>query len=349
MNNIFAMIAAMAFLGAAPALYAEIPKVIFDTDMTGDCDDCGALAVLHALADRGEVEILGCIASYGANPYVAGCIDAINTYYGRGDLPIGAMQEVYGRAESHYLKAIATDRERYGHNVVTKEGLPDPVTVYRQILAGQHDASVTIVTVGRLKALCDLLASTPDAVSPLDGVALVKKKTVQWVCMGGRYPKSDGKGEANFRTYGGAGYSKIAIDKWPLPMVFSGYEIGARITTGNAFIKDSDDNPVAKAYRLYLNAIGKNNRQSWDQTAVLFAVRGAAPLWDVVSTGYNNVDEQGINKWRPSPDKNHAYLIEARPPEEVAAIIESLMVQPPSVANKPAPCAEKGSETTHTP
>ena len=32
-------------------LTAEVPKIIFDADMTGDCDDCGALAILHALAD----------------------------------------------------------------------------------------------------------------------------------------------------------------------------------------------------------------------------------------------------------------------------------------------------------
>ena len=95
-------------LGAlAPA--KDIPKIIFDTDMTGDCDDCGALAMLHALADKGEVEILGCIASYGGTPWVPGCIDAINTYYGRGDLPIGAIHEEYGRIESRYLEAIATE------------------------------------------------------------------------------------------------------------------------------------------------------------------------------------------------------------------------------------------------
>ncbi|HQN01733.1 MAG TPA: hypothetical protein PLL36_11685, partial [Candidatus Hydrogenedentes bacterium] len=110
-------IAALLLLWASFSYSSTVPKIIFDTDMTGDCDDCGALAVLHALADRGEVEVLGCIASYGANPYVAGCIDAINTWYGRGTLPIGAEQADYGRTESHYLKAIATNRARYGHDV----------------------------------------------------------------------------------------------------------------------------------------------------------------------------------------------------------------------------------------
>lgn len=334
MNQLSITITALALLWACPALPTEIPKVIFDTDMTGDCDDCGALAVLHALADRGEVKLLGCIASYGGNPYVAGCIDAINTWYGRGDLPIGAMQEAYGRTESPYLEAIATDQARYGHDVVTKADVPDHVTVYRQLLAKQLDGSVTIVTVGRLKALCDLLASPPDDASALDGMALVKQKAVQWVCMGGRYPNSERKSEANFQTHGGAGYSKTAVENWSLPAVFLGYEIGARIMTGQSLLNISDDNPVARAYRLYLGAINAETRESWDQTAVLFAVRGAAPWWTLVTTGHNHVDAEGVNKWRREPDSEHAYAVVARPSEEAAALIESLMVQPPKARGK---------------
>jgi hypothetical protein len=35
--------------------------VVFDSDMANDCDDAGALAVLHGLADLGEVEILAVV------------------------------------------------------------------------------------------------------------------------------------------------------------------------------------------------------------------------------------------------------------------------------------------------
>ena len=35
-------------------LFADVPKVIFDTDMYTDFDDVGALAVLHSLADACE-------------------------------------------------------------------------------------------------------------------------------------------------------------------------------------------------------------------------------------------------------------------------------------------------------
>ena len=45
------------FLGGVTLTAAPV-KILFDTDMTTDCDDAGAMAVLHALADRGECEIL---------------------------------------------------------------------------------------------------------------------------------------------------------------------------------------------------------------------------------------------------------------------------------------------------
>lgn len=52
----------LCMLMAAAACAACAPKeppvsLIFDTDMAPDYDDVGALAVLHALADSGEVRI----------------------------------------------------------------------------------------------------------------------------------------------------------------------------------------------------------------------------------------------------------------------------------------------------
>jgi len=38
-------------------------SVIFDTDMGPDYDDVGAIALLHAFADKGEATILATIAS----------------------------------------------------------------------------------------------------------------------------------------------------------------------------------------------------------------------------------------------------------------------------------------------
>jgi hypothetical protein len=41
-------------LFAALGRGAEPVPIIFDTDMDSDCDDAGALALLHTLADRVE-------------------------------------------------------------------------------------------------------------------------------------------------------------------------------------------------------------------------------------------------------------------------------------------------------
>ncbi|HRT97049.1 MAG TPA: Tm-1-like ATP-binding domain-containing protein, partial [Planctomycetota bacterium] len=80
--------ALLACCAALPALAAEPVKIIFDTDMDSDCDDAAALALLHALADNGEAEILATMCS-ATHPFSAPCTDAINTYYGRPNLPIG--------------------------------------------------------------------------------------------------------------------------------------------------------------------------------------------------------------------------------------------------------------------
>ncbi|MEP1642867.1 MAG: nucleoside hydrolase, partial [Rhodopirellula bahusiensis] len=52
----------MAQVGQPPAS-CEPVKLILDTDMSGDCDDAGALPLLHALADRGECEILAVVTN----------------------------------------------------------------------------------------------------------------------------------------------------------------------------------------------------------------------------------------------------------------------------------------------
>ena len=57
-------------------------KIPFDTDIGCDCDDAGAMAVLHELANQGECSILA-VTHCCAGEYNAGCIDAINRYFGR--------------------------------------------------------------------------------------------------------------------------------------------------------------------------------------------------------------------------------------------------------------------------
>lgn len=336
LNRFQAFLLVLAF--CSQALIADPVRIIFDTDMGNDCDDAGALGMLHALADNGEADILGVICSSGANPYGPGTVDAINTYYGRPHLPIGAEQGNFGDASDKYTRQVGTDTATFGHDVVDKTDVPSALTVYRQLLAAAPDNSVTIVTVGHLKGLYDLLQSPADSASALDGLALVQLKVQKWVAMGGVYPSGS---EFNFDDSGAGPYTQYVVANWPVTAVFSGAEIGNQIHTGSGLAALPENNPVRQSYyhwSLYYTEDGSNwpfNRRSWDQTAVLYAVRGLSTYWTAHTTGYNSISSSGANTWVESPDKDHSYL-ENRSGSNAGSTIAALMIQEPQNIPKAA-------------
>ena len=335
---LFVLFTVVAWCAAAGGrLSAAGPvKIILDVDLAEDVDDAGALAVLHALADRGEAEILGVMVS-SKNESVGPCADAINTWYGRPDLPIGYQRgHQYGYRNatdpdrdttSKYAEAVA---RAFPHDLQRSSDAPEAAALCRRLLAAQPDRSVTIVTTGFLTNLQNLLDSRPDENSPLDGEALVKQKVKQWVCMGGIFPGGtfpNGGGEYNVMWDTAA--SVRAVNDWPTPVVFSGFEIGARIKVG-ARLKDTPTgNPVRACYLRYN---GLNDREAWDLTAVLYAVRGAGDYWTLSEPGLCLMHARvthGYNEWIPSPLKQHRYLIEKMPPAELGKVLEDLAVQAP--------------------
>jgi inosine-uridine nucleoside N-ribohydrolase len=314
-------------------------RIIFDTDMASDVDDAGALAVLHALADRGEAEVLATVIS-SRNEWVGPCLDAINTYYGRPETPIGygsGPQHGYPTGDteetpSKYVEAVA---KAFPHRLQKSSDAPKATSLYRRVLAAQPDQAVTIVSVGFLTNLKDLLNSDKDQFSELNGEGLVKRKVKLWVCMGGKFPDgqfSDGNGEYNVIYDTGA--SVRVINDWPTPAVFSGFEIGQRIKTGKRLREAPQADPVRACYQFYN---GLNDRESWDHTAVLFAVRDAGDYWTLSDSGYCVMHARvkfGYNEWIPTRRKEHRYLIEKMPPDELGKVIEDLMLAAPRAKAK---------------
>ncbi|MBK1440200.1 nucleoside hydrolase [Parapedobacter sp. ISTM3] len=303
----------------------EIPKIIFDTDMGPDYDDVGAIAVLHALADSGECEILATVASAG-HPTIAPTIELFNRYFGRADLPVGIpADDAPGYTAKNdwntlLLKQYAPDRINHTY--------PSAVSVYRKVLAAQPDNSVVIVTVGFLSNIADLLASAPDEHSKMNGIALVKAKVKKWVAMAGNLP--EGK-EFNVVEDAQAAYD--AISQWPKPLLISGFEIGSKIFTGGKLNEQGDkDGPVAAAYAYNLKTYEeeeKTNRPSWDQTTVLAAVRNPEDYFYVNGPGTLMVDEQGYNTWNPLTNREHYFLAHKYPYAYLEAVIETLMLHVP--------------------
>ncbi|MBE0652431.1 MAG: nucleoside hydrolase [Bacteroidales bacterium] len=299
--------------------------IIFDTDIGGDYDDVGALGMLHALADRGEVKILATVAS-NLSPLVVPSISVINTYFGRPDLPIGAPKTQGVTQDSRELHWPDSLIAHYPYTYQSTGEAPDAVEIYRKILSQQPDSSITIVSVGFLTNLMNLLLSEPDSFSPLNGQDLVAKKVKSWVAMAGTFP--EGK-ETNVMRDSSA--SQYVIDNWPTPVVFSGFETGVEVFTGLRLIEEGpEDSPVRMAYAISIpkRAYDKDGRRSWDQTALLVAARGFEPYYGY-KTGQFITSPDGSNKWRDDPEGKHRHLVQKMSPDSVAYEIENLMMHRP--------------------
>jgi hypothetical protein len=81
----------MAVLCVAAATRAEPVKLIFDTDMGNDTDDLMALCMIHTLQSRGAVDLLA-VTITKDHPQAAAFVDAVNTFYGRPDIPVGVVK-----------------------------------------------------------------------------------------------------------------------------------------------------------------------------------------------------------------------------------------------------------------
>ena len=317
MKNIFRFLLTITLFAINTLLYAQSPvKVILDTDIDSDVDDVGALAMLHTYANYNAVEILGIIVTT-EDKYAPMCTDAINHYFGRPDIPIGALKGVALKDNSRYTRQIS---QEFPHDLASYEEAEDGTVLYRKLLSAQPDSSVVIITIGHLTNLRNLMESKPDQYSNLSGMELIKRKVKGWSCMGGTFP--EGK-EANFYRPDPAS-TKMSVEKWPAPVVFAGWEIGKDVITGGAYLQKSlsEKNPVWRSYQLYNNFQG---RPSWDQISVLYAISSSNDYWDLNQVGHVVVAKDGSNKWVPGGKGNQAHLVQKMNPVELAKIIDALM------------------------
>ncbi len=323
MRNYFALFFLM--LCVACGKVDKPVNLIFDTDMAPDYDDVGALALLHALADSGEVNILATVSSNKCAT-AAPCIDVINTYFGRPDIPIAAVRgEAADRTTWHSgLRWTEELPKRYPHKVRSTADCEDALTLYRRILSQQPDHSVTIVTVGFFSNLRNLLLSGPDEISPLSGKELIGKKVKQLVSMAGAFPEG-----REFNVYVDPEAARLIVSEWPTPILFSGFEIGSQIFTGKRLMDSGvQGSPIVDTYAMCLPQDNMKGRDSWDQTATLVAVRGASDYFDV-ERGTIHINDDGSNTWEPDPEGRHARLLFKMPKEQLTAEIEHLMMHSP--------------------
>ncbi|MFI5154636.1 MAG: hypothetical protein ACHQEM_00530 [Chitinophagales bacterium] len=148
------------FLIASIASYGQKPvPIIFDTDIAPDYDDVGAMAILHAFANKGEAQILATM-SCNAFETTVPTLSVLNTYFGRPQIPIGVTKSSYPNKScgQEWAQAIVKD---YPHALHSNSEAMNAVALYRKILSAQPDNSVIIVSVVFFTNLAGLLVSGP--------------------------------------------------------------------------------------------------------------------------------------------------------------------------------------------
>ncbi len=315
----------------------EPVRVIFDTDISGDVDDVLALAMLHTLADRGECELLAVTISK-INPLTGPFTDAVNTFYGRGEIPIGVTRDAQ-RRESRYLKLVNEKDEeewRYPHDVRSNEDLPDAVTVLRKTLMEQPDHSVVLIQVGLAANLADLVESKADEISPLSGKELIRQKVSLVSVMAGAFEPIDGNQhflEANIRN--GIKSMQRFVNQWPreVPVIWSGFEIGIAVRYPRESIARDfsyrSHHIVREAYLLHSGP--EHDRPSWDLTSVLYAVRPDDGYFTLSQPGRVTVEDDGFLKFQPEELGRDRYLeMNSEQAIRVREVLRNLVSQPPA-------------------
>lgn len=299
MKTVLSTLLALTVAGGAVAADQRKPvNLIFDTDIGNDVDDVLALGMIHALETRGECKLLA-VTITKDHELAAAFTDAVNTFYGRGDIPIGVCRSKVTPEQGKFLGLAAKQddgKPRFPHDLTSGKQAPSAVEVLRKTLAAANEP-VVIAQVGFFTNLVDLLASPADAISPLTGVELIKAKVSFISIMAGEFTKPDYK-EYNVKMDIPSA-QKLAAG-WPTPIVWSGFEIGIAVPTPHvSILRDyayAKHHPLAEAYILYEPP--PHDRPTWDLTSVLYAVRPDRGYFDLSPMGSVSVADNSVTTFK---------------------------------------------------
>jgi len=325
---------------AAPAADPSAAKrgpvqIIFDTDIGNDVDDAMALGVLHALQTRGECELLT-VTLTKSHPLTGPFVDAVNTFYGRGQIPVGVRRDPEKSGESKFLK-LASVRDdgqlRYPHDLDPATA-PEAKDLLRKTLAAQPDGSVVITQVGFFSNLAALLDTPGDTHSPLSGKELIKQKVRLLSIMAGAFQTIDHNNHyLEYNVVNDIPAAQKLAREWPTPIVWSGFEIGITVRYPAVSIERDfayvAHHPIAEAYQLYEHT--PHERPTWDLTSVLYAIRPDRDYFALSPAGRVTVDNDGFTRFTPQRDGRDRFLIlnEVRAARTREALVQ-LTSQPPA-------------------
>jgi hypothetical protein len=292
------VVAACGPAASAPrggATMRSVPHVIIDTDLSLYWDDVTALGMANVLQQRGKVEILGVMSDI-RNTVAVAAIDAIDTAYGHGRIPVGAVAD----SDADTVPTGYSDEliRRLPHAIRSSADVPGAVSLYRRLLAGQPDHTVTIVALGAYTNLAGLLRSKPGQGSSLDGRALVAAKVRRLVIEDGLFPGGAPVPFTNTKYDVASARAVVSGANWPTPIAWVDGFTGINTKVGGMLCSTTlADNPMRIVYEA-LFGCGAPGDGDWDGPTMLYAIGGRQGLFSELGQGGAAVmNAQGGLSW----------------------------------------------------
>lgn len=293
--------------------YTGMPLVIYDTDIGSSADDLFAMEMLCHYEDEGRCRLLGVMVDREGERNAA-FADVMNTYFGHGDVPIGLVRDGIKEPKVWIDYAHVADTKdgegqpMFRRTVADYSSLPDGWQLYRRLLAAQPDRSVSIVSVGFVTCLAQLLTSGADEYSSLTGVELVRRKVKCIYLQGGMFGEAE---EPDFNFAQGITFAKTFFQNWPqeVDMVFSPMETGQDVEyTPEQVIADVSWTDVHPIKQVYMQCNCNTGQRMWDVMPVVQAVEGDA-LFALSQHGTVRITDQAETIFTPSATGNCRYQL----------------------------------------
>ena len=293
--------------------YTGVPLIIFDTDIGSSADDLFALEMLYRYEDEGRCRLLGVMVDREGEGNAA-FADVMNTYFDHSDVPVGLIRNGIKDPKVWIDYAHVADTkdgegyQMFSRSIADYSALPDGWRLYRRLLAAQPDHTVSIVSVGFVTCLAQLLASGADKYSLLSGVELVRQKVKCIYLQGGVFGEAE---EPDFNFAQSLTFAKTFFQKWPqeVDMVFSPMEAGQDVEyTPEQVIADvswTDAHPIKQ---VYMQCDCNTGQRMWDVMPVIQAVEGDS-LFSLSERGTVTLTDQAETIFTLSATGNCRYQL----------------------------------------
>ena len=292
--------------------YVGVPLIILDTDIGSSTDDLFTMMMLYRYEEQNRCRVLGVVVDREGEDCAA-YADVMNTYFGHGDVPVGLVRngiknpKVWIDYKPLPMHTDTDGKPLFRRSIADYSSLPDGYVLYRQLLATQPDHSVSIVSIGFVTCLAQLLRSAPDSYSSLNGIELVRRKVKCLYMMGGVFGNAKEPIEYNFAQ--GVAFAQTFFLLWPsdIDIIMTPGEVGDGIDYWpETVIADIDWTNVHPIKQVYMKCACDTDQKMWGPLTAINAVEGNV-LFTLSERGIVTVSDKGESFFTPSPTSNIRY------------------------------------------